>query len=229
MRRAVSARKGRVVASLVLGVAAFVASASGASAQTTISLNQPSSQVVYATLRGGSYANTNYPTLVATQAGSDLTNTRRALLKFDTQNPIPAGTAITSAILTVTVKSGGADASRTIAAYQGTTSWTETETTWNLRRSGQAWMTPGGDMGTQLARQTVSNVAGSKVSFDVTPLVKQAVAGQLGTSRYTRIELVDAGAGSTGSYREFVSPSDSNTSARPVLKVTYGASSTVSP
>jgi endonuclease/exonuclease/phosphatase family metal-dependent hydrolase len=226
MRKALSALNGRVISGVLFGVVAFVASTSGASAQTTVSLNQPKSQVVYATLRGGTYASKNYPTLLATQASTDLSNARRALLKFDTQNLIPAGANVTSAVLTVTVKSGGSDASRTIAAYQGTTSWTETQTTWTLRRTGQSWTTAGGDMGTELAQKAVSNVAGTKISFDITPLVQQAVTGKLGSSRYTRVELVDAGSSSANSYREFASPDDANGSARPVLKVTYGAATT---
>jgi len=221
---------GRVAPSLLLGFTAVAASASIASAQTTVSLNQPNSQVVYATLRGGTYAAKNYPTLLATQASTDSTNARRALLKFDTQNLIPAGSNVTSAVLTLTVNRGGTDASRTVAVYQGTTSWTETEATWTVRRVGQSWTTPGGDMGSELARQPVSNVAGTRVSFDVTPLVQQAVAGALGASRYTRVEVVDTGTASANSYREFVSPDDANAAARPVLKVTYGAAAaTTSP
>jgi endonuclease/exonuclease/phosphatase family metal-dependent hydrolase len=229
MNKGLSALRGRVVLGVALASAAVAMSASPASAQTVVTINQPTTQVVYGTLRGGAYANTNYGTLLATQASSDLASTRRALLKFDTQNLIPAGTNVTSALLTLTVKSGGTDAARTITAYQGTTSWTETEMTWNQRRVGQAWLSAGGDLGTNLGQQSVSNVAGAKVTFDVTALVKQAVSGQLGTSRYTRIELIDAGASSANSYREFASPSDTNTASRPVLKVTYGGTSTPPP
>ena len=37
----------------------------------------------------------------------------------------------------------------------------------------------------------MSNAPGAKVTFDITPLVQQAVSGALGTSRYTRVALVD--------------------------------------
>ena len=57
------------------------------------------------------------------------------MLKFDTQNTIPQGSAVTSALLTVTVKTGSEDASRRIGAYQVTTSWAENEITWNRRRT----------------------------------------------------------------------------------------------
>src|SRR5258705_11262577 len=118
------------------GLMGLAASVSAVAAQTTVTLNQSNPQVVYATLRAGSYATKNYPTTLTTRAADTTDNHRRALLKFDTQNTIPAGTAITSALMTVTVKSGSAAASRNIGAYQTTMSWAETETTWNQRRSG---------------------------------------------------------------------------------------------
>jgi endonuclease/exonuclease/phosphatase family metal-dependent hydrolase len=212
-----------VSARVLFGLSAVALSVTAASAQTTVTLNQSKAQVVYATLRAGAYANTNYPTTLTTRAADTADNHRRALLKFDTQNTIPAGTAITSALMTVTVKSGSSVATRNIAAYQGTTSWTETETTWNRRRVGEAWLTAGGDLGSRLATKAVSNVAGTKVTFDVTPLVKEAVSGALGSSRYTRIELVDVDAATIDTTRTFFTPDDPTAANRPVLKVTYGA------
>jgi endonuclease/exonuclease/phosphatase family metal-dependent hydrolase len=208
---------------VLFGLVAIVSSVTAASAQTTVTLNQSKAQVVYATLRAGAYANTNYPTTLTTRAADAADNHRRALLKFDTQNTIPAGTAITSALMTLTVKSGSAVATRNIGVYQGTTSWTETETTWNERRAAEAWATAGGDLGSLLATKAVSNVAGTKVTFDVTPLVKQAVSGALGSSRYTRIELVDVDAATVDTTRTFFTPDDPTAANRPVLTVSYGA------
>ena len=218
MRTCASARAGLVCAATWAALSWNAA----ASAQTTVTLDQPKTEVVYATVRGGSYANTNLSTLLATRASDDLQYERRALLKFDTQNTIPSGSAVSSALLTVTVKNGSADASRRIAAYQVKTSWAETEVTWNVRRTSTAWTSAGGDLGSQIAVQTVGNTAGTKVTFDITSLVKAAVSGQLGSSRYTRIALVDLDGSTADSYREYYTPSDSNTSNRPVLKVTYG-------
>jgi len=126
--------------------------------------------------------------MAAGDAPSDnLEYNRRALLKFDTENTIPKGSVVTSALMTVTVKTGSSDASRTIGAYQTSLSWTETEVTWKQRRNGESWPTPGGDYGSKLDDAVVGNTAGTKVTFDVTALVKAAVAGQLGSSRYTRL------------------------------------------
>jgi endonuclease/exonuclease/phosphatase family metal-dependent hydrolase len=207
-------------------VVVFAASVSAVAAQTTVTLNQSRPQVVYATLRAGAYANTNYPTVLTTRAADTADNHRRALLKFDTQNTIPAGSAVSSALLTVTVKSGGATTPRTIGAYQITTSWAETETTWNRRRTTAEWMTHGGDLGSLIAQWDVSNVAGTKVTFDVTPLVKQAVSGALGSSRYTRVALVDLDPASGDSTRNFYTPDESNSALRPTLKVVYGGTTT---
>ena len=196
----VSGHGARLFTRALMIVAAF-SGASAASAQTTISLNQPSSQVVSATIRGGTHADSNDQWTLETRAADNLDYNRRALIKFDTENTIPKGSAVTSATLTVTVKSGSTDSSRTIAAYQTSLSWTENEVTWHQRRDGQNWQTSGGDYGSKLDTAVASNVAGSKVSFDVTALVKAAVAGTLG-SRYTRIALMDVDGSSSSSYRE---------------------------
>jgi endonuclease/exonuclease/phosphatase family metal-dependent hydrolase len=209
--------------------AAFSAAAAVASAQTTVTLSQPTSDVVSATIRGGSFADKNAQWTLETRASDSLEYNRRALLKFDTENNIPKGSAVTSALLTLTVKSGSADASRTVGAYQTSLSWTESEVTWNSRRAADKWQTAGGDYGSKLASAVVSNVAGTKVTFDVTPLVKAAVAGDLGTSRYSRIALIDLEGSTSDSYREYVAPNDPNTAARPVLKVTYGGSTPIIP
>ncbi|MGH7485082.1 MAG: DNRLRE domain-containing protein, partial [bacterium] len=216
MRTIASGQYGRLFTRALMSVLATAGAASVASAQTTVTLNQPTSQVLAATVRGGSYANQNNEWTLATRASDDLVNERRALLKFDTENTIPKGSVVTSALLTVTLKSGSADASRTIGAYQTSLSWTEDEVTWNSRRKGQSWSTPGGDYGSKLDEAVVSNKAGTKVIFDVTPLVKSAVAGALGSSRYTRIALIDMDGSTADSYHVYFSPNDSNTASRPV-------------
>ena len=224
MQFPVCGQLGRVFVRVVAG-AVIAGGASVASAQTTVTLNQPKTHVVSATIRGGTYANKNDQTLLATRSSDNLEYERHALLKFDTHNTIPAGSAVTSAKLTVTVKGGSADATRMVGAYQVTTSWGETEVTWKNRRSGQYWSKSGGDLGTRIAVQNVTNAAGTRVTFDVTPLVKSAVSGALGSSRYTRVALIDDDSSTSASYREYFTPTDSNTAVRPVLIVTYNRAS----
>jgi endonuclease/exonuclease/phosphatase family metal-dependent hydrolase len=225
MRIRVSAQRGRLCVRGMFGLVAVAASAVAASAQTVVTLNQPP-QVLFATLRAGTYADKNVSATLATRASDNPDYRRRALLKFDTQNTIPAGSNVTSALLTVTVKLGSGDATRNIAAYQVTSSWTENEVTWKSRRSGESWVTAGGDLGTKLDENVVGNVAGTRVTYDVTALVKRAVAGSLGSSRYTRVVLIDLDGSTSDSYREFFLPNDSNVANRPVLKVTYSGTAT---
>jgi hypothetical protein len=224
MQFSVSGQLGRVFVRVVAGGALIAGGASEASAQTTVTLNQPKTHVVSATIRGGTYANKNDQTILATRSSDNLEYERHALLKFDTQNPIPAGSAVTSAKLTVTVKTGSPDATRMIGAYQVTTSWGETEVTWKIRRAGQNWSQAGGDLGSRIAVANVSNVAGTRVTFDVTPLVKAAVSGALGSSRYTRIALIDDDASTSTSYRDYFTPADSN--AAVTARSTFGTPST---
>jgi endonuclease/exonuclease/phosphatase family metal-dependent hydrolase len=223
-----SARYRRMLFGALKSAVLLFGSVSGASAQSTVTISQPTSEVVFATLRGGTFAETNLSTLLATRASTNREYERRALLKFDTEHTVPAGSAVTSALLTVTVKSGSADASRAIGVYQVTTSWSENEVSWNKRRTGTAWTTGGGDLGSKLATAVVGNTPGTTVTFDVTPLVKMAVAGTLG-SRYTRVALLDLEASTSESYREYFMPNDPNAAVRPVLKVTYGGSTSVPP
>jgi endonuclease/exonuclease/phosphatase family metal-dependent hydrolase len=214
-------------AALALGL---VFAASAASAQTTVVLSQPA-QVTDTTIRSGSYAATNYGTQpLATQAGTTSSAVQRALVKFDTENSIPAGATITSATMTLTLKSGGADASRAITVYPVLTTFQTQEANWSVRKTSVAWSTAGGDLGSAVATMTVPNTAGTKVTVDVTMAVQQAVNAPSGSSRYTRLALVDRGSASSGSSRQYASVEDTTTSARPALKVVYstGASTTTS-
>jgi endonuclease/exonuclease/phosphatase family metal-dependent hydrolase len=213
----------RLTARLSLAVLGLVGVSSAVSAQTTLTLQQPRTQAWYATVRGGTYANTNLSTILETRASTDPEYLRRALLKFDTQNTIPAGTSISQAILTVTVKQGSADASRRMGIYQVTTSWEDLEVTYKVRKTANPWGTAGGDIGTRITEAAVSNVGGSRVAFDVTALVRQAVSGALGSSRYTRIAMIDLDASGSESWRSYYTSSESNTALRPTLTVTYGS------
>src|SRR4051812_18070740 len=228
MQLCASGLNGRVFIRALLSAAAISGGAVMASAQTTVSLNQPTSQVASATIRGGSYANTSNQWTLETRSSDNLEYERRALLKFDTENEIPKGSAVTSATLTVTVKKASGDLTRTVGAYQTSLSWTESEVTWNHRRTGDRWTTVGGDFGSKLD-DAVVGAAGTKVTFDVTPLVKAAVAGQLGTSRYTRIALIDLQGSTSESWRAYADSNDPTLSARPVLKVTYGGATSPPP
>jgi endonuclease/exonuclease/phosphatase family metal-dependent hydrolase len=211
-------------------VATYAASLATANAQTTLILNAPDTQVSDTMIQAGASANANFnqQDFFATRASTNADYLRRGLMKFDTQNTMPADSRVQWATLTLTVKSGGTDASRTIGVFPVTTSFLEEEATWNLRRVSTAWASAGGDLGAESSRLAVPNAAGAKVNFNVTALVQAAVAGG-NSSRYTRIALADLGASTSASYREFYSSEAINASLRPVLTVVYGGSSTTNP
>jgi hypothetical protein len=80
---------------------------------STVILNQPT-QVTDTTIRNGAYKNTNYDdSVLLTRASNDPDWERRAIFKFDTKTTIPENSAISSAILTLTVKSGLGTAGQT--------------------------------------------------------------------------------------------------------------------
>src|SRR5262245_27579227 len=130
MNRRVFMRTMGVCLQLVAGIWWLASLTAGTAAESTLKLAQPGSQVVYATIRAGSFATKNLSETVETRASSDPDYLRRALVKFDTEHTIPRGASVASAIPTMTVKDGSGDPTRRVAAYQTTTSWTETEVTW---------------------------------------------------------------------------------------------------
>lgn len=211
-----------------VGVFAFSASmlVGTAGAQTTIVLNQAGSQVTDTTLRNGAYANTNFDNQpLISRRSSDPDWERRPLLKFDTENYVPAGTQITSATLTLTVKSGlgSGGQTRPLRAYRVVGPFLEQEATWITRMGSQRWTNPGGDVGGEVARTNATNVSGAKVTFDVTDLVQQTVAGDF-DSKYTRILIADAGTDVKESYREYYGSEEPTVSRRPTLTIVVGGS-----
>lgn len=202
-------------------VVAMLASFAAPAAAQTVSL--PAAD---ATLRGGSYANTNFGSdYLATRASNDESYERRALLKFDTHNTIPAGSNIASATLTLTVR-GGNDDTRRVAAYCVPSSFDEFVTTWRLRKAGLYWSAPGGDLGHQHAIANVTNVAGSKVTYDISQVVREAMQT---SSRYTRVMLIDLDGDARSSYKEYYSNEATTASQRPQLVVTYGTTTAPPP
>ena len=117
---------------------ALAVGATPASAQSTMTLTDSSAT----TLRGGSYASTNYSkqTVVETKADSDASYRRRGLLKFDTHTTLPQGTKISSATLTITLAASGTQ-TRTLSAYYENSSYDEAVATCS-RRAVRARRTP---------------------------------------------------------------------------------------
>jgi endonuclease/exonuclease/phosphatase family metal-dependent hydrolase len=216
----------RIAAHAAAGVVLSGAAVATASGQTLV-LTQSNATV----LRGGTYANTNLSSdlVLSTRASTDATYVRRIVLKFDTQTPLPAGTPITSAILTLTVAGGNAE-SRTLSAYRVASAHEAAQATWNRRNTTTTWSAAGGDLAERYATAAVTNAVGSRIAIDVTALVQASVNGAFGSSRYSRIALVDQGSSSRESYKEYFSERAADPSTHPLLTVAYGTvSSTPAP
>ena len=200
-------------------------SAGAASAQTTVTINNPSGRVADNVIRGGEYANTVFnKSTLATKVHSNQAYTRRTLLKFDTHNTIPAGATVQSAKLTLTISKAYAE-TRRLGVYRLSQTFDERYATWYTRRSGYRWNTAGADLAEKWAETSVGGTVGAKVTFDVTAFVQRVVKGTFGSSRYTRIGLVDVGSSSGTSYKQFHSSEASDPALRPKLVVVYGGSS----
>jgi len=205
---------------LALTATAIFAAAAPAFAQTTLTLTDSNAT----TLRGGTYASTAFgvAAIVETRASSDPTYVRRALFKFDTNTTLAQGTPIASAKLTITVAAGSDPETRQLAAYHETSPYDQRVATWMLRSAGTKWSAGGGDKAARYAVGTITGTSGSKVTFDVTTLVNAIVRGDFGSSRYTRILLIDEGASSKLSYKQIYSDDAADPSVRPTLTIVTG-------
>jgi endonuclease/exonuclease/phosphatase family metal-dependent hydrolase len=212
----------------VLVAIAICSLAGVASAQTTVTLSARGSQInADLTIQGGGYGMADFSTsaVLASKRSSD-SYERRILLKFDTQNFIPANAVIRSAQLYLVLKNAESTERRPLTAYRVNQSFVTGETNWFYFRPGQAWKKPGGDLGGSFGTTYVDRRPGSTYTFDLTQMVQRAVNGEFG-SRYTRVALVDTGAKTAGNYREFHSTRAADPAVRPRLVITYG--STTSP
>jgi endonuclease/exonuclease/phosphatase family metal-dependent hydrolase len=158
---------------------------------------------------------------------SDSSYKRRILLKFDTQNFIPAGAVINSAKLYLVLKGADDSTGRPIGAYRVTKSFLKHETNWLNHRDSSRWSNAGGDLGSRYTTTSVGNAVGSTYTFDLTQLVQQTVRGDFG-SRYTRVALIDTGTAHSKALRAFHSSRASNSAVRPKLVISYGSSTQAS-
>jgi len=216
----------RLIHRLGIVLLAIGSMAGRASAQTTVTLSTPGTHIsVDTTIRDGAYAATNYSdsdTLISKADSAGMK--RRMLLKFDTENYVPANAVIQSARMYLVLKSADTSEQRPLTVHRVTRSFTKTDTSWNYFRQGDPWSTAGGDVQGTFGTTWVGGSAGTTYTFDVTSLVQHSVNGEFG-SRWTRIEVIDTGANSDGSYKAFHSTRADNASVRPRLVVTYAGSS----
>ena len=177
-----------------------------AAAQTTVVLDASGTEVsVDTTIRAGGYASVNYGTSDTLQVKSDTDSSyrRRILLKFDTQNYVPAGAVINSAQLYLTLKGADDSTLRPIGVYRVTKSFLAREATWLDYRDAQQWSNSGRRPGRPLHDDKRRQLRGIRVQIQSDRTwCSRRVNGTFG-SRYTRLVLVDTGAGSSKALRSF--------------------------
>jgi endonuclease/exonuclease/phosphatase family metal-dependent hydrolase len=223
-------RAARLIHQMVLVPIAICGLAAAVSAQTTVTLNTRGTQInADLTIQGGGYgwADFSESDSLASKVSTE-SYTRRILMKFDTQNFIPANATIQSAVLHLVLKKAENNEARPFTAYHVNQSFVTGGTNWYEYRPGQRWNTPGGDYGSSYGTTYVGDAAGWTYKFDLTKLVQRTVNGELG-SRYTRVALIDTGGSTNGNYREFHSTRASNSSQRPRLVITYGGTAAAAP
>jgi hypothetical protein len=225
-------RRVAIATSVLFAVAAPLVLADAAAAQTTRVLNVPDTQVVDTTIRNGPYATVNQDGPVLLTRSSTIPEwERRAILGFDT-SVIPDNATITSATMTLTLKSGlgTSGSTRLVRAYRIATPFVERQATWLNRQTGTPWQTPGGDLAESVADTRVTNTAGAKITFNLTAFIQRAVNGQL-DSRQARVALVDLDGGGDAkiSYREYHASEASTAANRPQLSITYTSGTTTPP
>jgi phosphatidylinositol-3-phosphatase len=194
--------------------------------ETTVALSGAAA-VADVAIRGGSFAATNAEGgLLVTRNSSSLDYVRRSLLDINIGAAVPTGNVVANATLKLTVHWGGDVATRSVAAHPVTRRFVASEATWDVATASTPWSTPGGDLGAEVSRASVPNTPGAAVSFDVTPIVQQALAGS--ADHHARVALVDAGDLSTGreGYRDYYSTEATTASLRPTLTITYGPATT---
>jgi hypothetical protein len=218
--------RSRTIAAIISGIPLVTIAASPpAFAQTTQILSVPDTQIADTMIRNGPYATWNHDNAVLLTRRSAVPDWERRTIFGVNTSSIPVGSIVTSAVLSLTVRSGlgNPGATTPVTAYRLTSSFVERQASWLNRQTATPWQTPGGDLGESCVTVPVPNGVGTRVHFDVTALVQRAVNGGDG-SRQALIALVDVSTGGDGkeTYREYHASEASSSSNRPQLTVSYG-------
>ena len=142
----------------------------------------------------------------------------RSILQFDF-SAIPPVT-ITSATLSLTVKSGDGDG-RSYWAYRLTqTAWVELQATWNEYSTGNSWASAGGDFTVTDGNTVVVPTVGQQADWDVTSLVQYFINNDGEIANFLIKDDAEGPVGSVGS--NFYSSDFAGTVTwRPKLTINY--------
>jgi hypothetical protein len=157
----------------------------------------------------------------ATLQVRNTTHEERSLFRFNTASE--ANKTVESATLNLTI-SGNELASAGVLTFNPVTDpsshgdWVEAQTTWNIRYTGRAWFTSGGDY--NAASQTLSVGVGflGRVSLDLKTIVQGCLNSTYNPSS-DKVDLIVRSNSAPKVY--FASRGQANESIRPRLSVTY--------
>ncbi|MCM8855464.1 MAG: DNRLRE domain-containing protein [Candidatus Thiodiazotropha sp.] len=156
----------------------------------------------------------NYADMAEMWVSSASNDTTRSLLHFNT-SAIPAGARILEATLSLRRQSGSGSA-QPVSAHRIQNPWSEESVTWNRRKSGINWDTPGGDFDSTAVATTPVGPANTRYAWNITPLAQGWVDGSY--PNYG-VVLIAAIAGMAG--ERFHTSDDADPSRWPSLSITY--------
>ncbi len=151
----------------------------------------------------------------------------RALLQFDVASAVPAGSALSSATLSLYVK-GANGGSTSIKAHGLTATWTEGEVTWKARdkAANLLWTTLGADYNpVAVATTAVDNTSNVWRSWDITNLV----SGWISNPADNKGVILEAAVTSPAAEKKFKSSDDGTASQRPKLEICFSGGVTLVP
>jgi len=163
-------------------------------------------------------ATTNYATNAVLHLGDSGGWPQTALLTFSGLSAILPTAIITSATLTLYLATKGRNS--TLYAYGLLRNWVESEATWNIYSTGNAWQTVGGTGALDRDAAAVGSVAISSTGakdIDVTALVQAWVNSGRANYGFSLNEVYT----SNNTYNDYVSSSGATSTQRPKLVVEY--------
>jgi hypothetical protein len=175
----------------------------------------------------------NYDIIMVGNSGGHST---RALIKFDLTG-IPSDATITSATLTLTIKTDNSSNARDYKIYRSLRAWNEGTATWNIWDTGNNWTTAGaGGSGTDVDYSTVWSTANMGAS-DPVNTTKDFVFNGTGITELQKMVdgtysnngwVIKADTENSDRY-SFYSSSATTSSYRPKLVVVYNEANTPTP
>jgi hypothetical protein len=173
------------------------------------------------------FPNNNFGTAEDLRAGNTSGETNFNTLILDSNiSTIDSENTIVSAKLQIYITDSFGNSNITLRAYQATSSWTESQATWNNKTDSSTWTTPGGDYTTELGSVEITNQTGLYYNITIT----QAVREWVNTTSPNYGIIIAAPNTIAGNYTYFASSEGTTPNQRPkiIIEYTQNAKPTIS-